>query len=157
MNAIWKILIVVALVAAIVAVFAMKRNAGGDTITVVNVESANAAVRPPSEASDGMSQVEEDEPLPRLVDVGAGTCIPCKMMMPVLEELRQEYAGSLRVEYHDVNKDPNAVAEYKIMTIPTQIFYDASGNELFRHTGFIAKEDILAKWEELGVELTRAQ
>lgn len=157
MNAIWKILIVVALAAAIVAVFAMKRNAGGDTITVVNVESPNAAVRPPSEASDGMSLAEEDEPLPRLVDVGAGTCIPCKMMMPVLEELRQEYAGSLRVEYHDVKKDPNAVAEYKIMAIPTQIFYDASGNELFRHTGFIAKEDILAKWEELGVELTRAQ
>ena len=42
------------------------------------------------------------------------------------------------------------------MVIPTQIFYDASGNELFRHTGFIAKEDILAKWKELGIELTPA-
>jgi thioredoxin 1 len=35
--------------------------------------------------------------------------------------------------------------------IPTQIFFDAEGRELFRHTGFLAKEDILAKWKELGV------
>jgi len=37
--------------------------------------------------------------------------------------------------------------------IPTQIFLDASGKELFRHTGFFGKEDILAKWKELGVDL----
>jgi thioredoxin 1 len=37
--------------------------------------------------------------------------------------------------------------------IPTQIFYDADGRDLFRHVGFFAKEDILAKWKELGVEL----
>jgi thioredoxin 1 len=37
--------------------------------------------------------------------------------------------------------------------IPTQIFFDAEGKELFRHVGFFAKEDILAKWKELGVEL----
>jgi thioredoxin 1 len=38
--------------------------------------------------------------------------------------------------------------------IPTQIFYDADGNELFRHEGFYAKEDILAKWAELGIDLS---
>jgi thioredoxin 1 len=37
--------------------------------------------------------------------------------------------------------------------IPTQIFYNAEGKELFRHVGFFGKEDILAKWKELGVKL----
>jgi len=40
-----------------------------------------------------------------------------------------------------------------IRIIPTQIFFDAEGNELFRHEGFFAREDILAKWKELGVQL----
>ena len=44
--------------------------------------------------------------------------------------------------------------KYGIDLIPTQIFYDATGKELFRHSGFFAKEDILAKWKELGVDLT---
>ncbi len=90
--------------------------------------------------------------LPRLVDLGATKCIPCKMMAPVLEDLKKEYAGRMDVEFIDVWKNPDAGKEYKINLIPTQIFYDASGKELFRHEGFFAKKDILAKWKELGVE-----
>ncbi|MHC4202653.1 MAG: thioredoxin family protein, partial [Planctomycetota bacterium] len=68
--------------------------------------------------------------LPRLVDLGSTTCIPCKMMKPVLEELRKEYAGRLRVEFIDVKADPEAGTEYGRSIIPTQIWYDASGKEL---------------------------
>jgi thioredoxin 1 len=91
--------------------------------------------------------------LPRLVDLGAGKCIPCKMMAPVLEELKKEYAGRMNVEFIDVWENPDAGKPYGIEVIPTQIFYDAEGKELFRHVGFFAKEDILAKWKELGVDL----
>ena len=90
--------------------------------------------------------------LPRLVDLGAGKCIPCKKMAPILEELKKEYAGRMEVEFIDVWKNPDAGKAYGIEMIPTQIFYDASGTELFRHTGFFGKEDILGKWKELGVE-----
>ena len=93
--------------------------------------------------------------LPRLLDLGAGKCIPCKMMAPILDELKEEYAGSLEVVFIDVWQDHSAGAKYGIQSIPTQIFYDASGKELFRHEGFFAKEDILAKWKELGVELQK--
>ncbi len=41
--------------------------------------------------------------------------------------------------------------------IPTQIFYDADGKERFRHVGFFGKDDILAKWKELGVNLNASK
>lgn len=91
--------------------------------------------------------------LPRLVDLGADKCIPCKMMMPVLADLKTNYVGQLEVEFIDVWKNPDAGKPYKISLIPTQIFFDAKGKELFRHEGFFAKADIVAKWKELGVEL----
>ena len=89
--------------------------------------------------------------LPKLLDLGSKHCIPCKMMAPILEELKKEYAGQFDVEFVDVNEKENApIAEkYGIDTIPTQIFLDANGKELFRHVGFFPKEKILEKWKEL--------
>jgi thiol-disulfide isomerase/thioredoxin len=75
------------------------------------------------------------------------------MMAPILKELKTEYAAVLNVEFIDVWKNPDAGKPYKIKLIPTQIFFDASGKERFRHEGFFGKEDILAKWKELGVDL----
>jgi thioredoxin 1 len=94
--------------------------------------------------------------LPRLVDLGADQCIPCKMMKPVLDELTREYAGQLEVVFIDVWKNRAEGPRYGIRVIPTQIFYDAAGRERFRHEGFMAKKDILAKWRELGVDLKPA-
>jgi thiol-disulfide isomerase/thioredoxin len=92
--------------------------------------------------------------LPQLVDLGASKCIPCKKMAPILEELREEYRGRMDVIFIDVWKNPEQGQAYGIESIPTQIFYNAEGKELFRHEGFIPKEDILAKWSELGVDLS---
>ena len=91
--------------------------------------------------------------LPRLVDLGADKCIPCKLMIPVLEDLKTNYVGQLEVQFIDVWKDPDAGKPYKVHLIPTQIFYDAKGRELFRHEGFYSTKDILARWKKLGVEL----
>jgi len=113
-----------------------------DPAMLTSVVTTNAPATPP-----------EKKPLPKLLDLGAGKCIPCKMMAPILEELKKEYAGKLEVEFIDVWKNPDAAKPYGIEVIPTQIFHDATGKELFRHIGFFAKKDILAKWKELGVEL----
>lgn len=86
--------------------------------------------------------------LPRMVDLGADKCVPCKAMAPILRDLKAEYKGKVEVEFIDVWKDPNPGKQYRIRVIPTQIFFDAQGKELFRHEGFYSREDILAKWME---------
>jgi thioredoxin 1 len=86
-----------------------------------------------------------------LVDLGATTCIPCKMMAPILEELKQEYKGRVEVFFIDVYDKSNAGKSkaFNIFVIPSQIFYDKQGREVFRHTGFLDKKSIVVKLEEL--------
>lgn len=131
----YKIAIVLALVLAIVSILALKKgnqsnHSGSDSASKVSAQS-----------------------LPTLVDLGADKCIPCKMMAPILDELKEEYQGRLIVTFIDVWKDPAPGRKYGIRAIPTQIFLDPQGKELFRHEGFFSKEDILSKWRELGYSL----
>lgn len=93
------------------------------------------------------------KPLPKLVDLGAVGCKPCKIMDGVLEELRKGYPGKLAVEFINVRTEEAKAEPYKIDLIPTQIWLDASGKELFRHVGVISAADIAAKFKELGVDL----
>ncbi len=114
----------------------------------------NKGAQPPATQKEAKPPTATPANLPRLVDLGAGTCIPCKMMAPILEGLKTTYAGKLQVEFIDVRDNPAAAKSYGIKLIPTQVFFDGSGQERFRHEGFFSKDDILAKWKELGVDLT---
>jgi thioredoxin 1 len=132
----WKVAVVFVVIAAAVLVVALKSGRG---------PSSDATVPAPTAG------------LPRLVDLGSTTCIPCKMMAPILEDLKKAYAGKLQVEFIDVvNVNPAAARRYGIKIIPTQILFDASGKEFFRHEGFLSKEDILAKFRESGIDLAPA-
>ncbi len=145
-----KIIIVSAVAFAVIGAVAMKKNR-------LPAETKNATVPVPSAVATGPSAMAAPAPvaeLPKLVDLGADKCIPCKMMAPILEGLKKEYAGRMTVEFIDVWKNPDAGKAFRIEMIPTQIFYDASGKELFRHVGFFGKEDILAKWKDLGVDVS---
>ncbi len=92
---------------------------------------------------------------PRLLDLGATSCVPCKMMAPILDELAKDYKGKLTVEFIDVWKDPAAAEKYKIQSIPTQIFYDTNGKEFNRHVGFMPKDDILKVFKDKGIKLAK--
>jgi len=95
--------------------------------------------------------------LPRLVDLGAQKCIPCKRMAPILETLRVDYAGTVDVQFVDVWKNPAAGRPYNIRLIPTQIFFDRMGRERFRHEGFFARDEIERIFRDsLGVALRPA-
>ena len=94
-----------------------------------------------SRAADSATSAAPTPGRPRLVDLGADKCIPCKMMAPILAELAKEYAGRLDVVFIDVWKNSDAGKQHGISIIPTQIFYDASGKERFRHEVFYSKQD----------------
>ena len=152
MNKTTRIIIIAAVVAVGALAFVAKNNKQAQP-AAPNEAAAAAALAKPTEANASLASTATTAKLPRLVDLGATKCIPCKLMAPVLEELKKEYAGRMNVEFIDVWENPDAGKPYGIEVIPTQIFFDASGKELFRHVGFFAKEDILAKWKELGVDL----
>ncbi|WP_059435950.1 co-chaperone YbbN [Anaeromyxobacter sp. PSR-1] len=113
---------------------------GEKTSAAVETRSATAAAAPA-------------RAIPRLVDLGAGKCIPCKAMAPILEQLRADYSGRLEVTFIDVWQAPDQARAYDVRMIPTQIFYSAEGRELARHEGFMSREEILAQWRALGLEL----
>ena len=87
--------------------------------------------------------------LPKLVDLGAGSCVPCKMMTPVLEELTQELEGQVEIVFIDVKENRAEAQKYRIRVIPTQIYYSAAGEELWRHEGYMARGDIVERMREL--------
>ena len=159
MNKVMKIVIVIALIAVVGIVIAIKQQGKSSDLKsdVVASLNTNAATDNTLKNLENTSNTEKSSNLPRLVDLGAGKCIPCKMMAPMLEELKAEYKGRLEVAFIDVWKKPDEAKKYGIKIIPTQIFYDASGKELFRHEGFFSKEDILRKWKEFGFEFSTAK
>ena len=139
-----KIFILVAVAAAVVAAVVLKQNktpATGDSKAQAGVSAANHTTPGPAVTAK----------LPRLVDLGAGKCIPCKMMKPILDDLKANYADHFTTVFIDVWENPDEGRKHGIEMIPTQIFYDEDGKERFRHVGFFGKEDILGKWKELGV------
>jgi thioredoxin 1 len=122
------------------------------------VRPGNESARPETaRATAGLERMPDSQPetagrLPRLIDLGRGTCVPCKMMAPILEEIGREYRGRAIVEVIDLREDEDAGARYDIRLIPTQILFDAEGTEVWRHEGFLAKDAIIAKFSEMGVE-----
>ena len=92
------------------------------------------------------------ESLPKLVDVGADKCIPCIKMAPILDQLKEDFSDRMEVKFVDAWKNREEAAKYGVRMIPTQIFYATDGSELYRHTGFYGRKEILAKWRELGYD-----
>ncbi len=105
--------------------------------------------------SAGASEAVQDIPVKgmvTMVDLGAHECIPCKMMEPVLKEVQKEYEGRAAIIFIDVWKDRQAAPKFGIRVIPTQIFYDKEGREVFRHEGFLDKKSIVHVLTKLGVQ-----
>ena len=148
-------LILVALVLGFVIGFK-----SGKTSTPAVQEGATCSTPPPTDGANTPAAppaaVTSNQPpsgLPRLVDLGSTTCLPCKQLAPILAEMKTEFRGKVSVEFIDVTKNVPAADQYKINVIPTQIFFDKDGKEVFRHEGFYPKADILAQLAKMGVQV----
>jgi len=89
--------------------------------------------------------------MPVLADFGRGTCIPCKMMQPILDKLAVDLSGQVHVLILDTSDYPSLSRKHGVRLIPTQIFFDGSGKEQYRHEGFMSEDDIRRKLRSLGM------
>ncbi len=89
---------------------------------------------------------------PTVLDLGASSCIPCKMMKPIFAELEQSLKGKANVILLEIGDHRDLVRQYRVRVIPTQIFFDTKGEVYWRHEGFLPKEEIIKKLHEGGME-----
>jgi thioredoxin 1 len=89
-----------------------------------------------------------------MIDLGAKKCIPCKMMAPILERLKKAYSGKAGIIFIDVWKNGSQSKRFSVQAIPTQIFFDKDGNEVYRHVGFMKEEAIVEQLKKMGVALS---
>jgi len=114
--------------------------------------AASQALAAPSPLISGDPQEVPVKGMVTMVDIGAKACIPCKMMIPVIESLSEEYEGRAAIVFIDVWKNPDEAEKFGIRAIPTQIFYGKDGMEVMRHEGYFSKDAIVKVLTKLGAE-----
>jgi cytochrome c biogenesis protein CcdA len=117
--------------------------------SLARVSEYEIIINNPKPAPQSIVSGEQD--LPALVNAGLESCPPCRRMAPFLLEFQQHYSQVFETHYYDIHKDPDASQIFQVITVPTQIYYDAQGNELHRNEGFIYGEHILEQWRLLGL------
>ena len=78
-----------------------------------------------------------------LVDFFATWCGPCKMMHPVLEQLKDELGESIRIIKIDVDKNTNLAMNYRVQSVPTLMLF-RKGEMLWRQSGALRLNDLKA-------------
>ena len=86
-----------------------------------------------------------------MIDLGAKKCIPCKMMAPILAKLEKAYEGKADIIFIDVWENRQQAPRFKIRAIPTQIFFNKQGEEVYRHLGFLDEKSIVKQLTKMGV------
>lgn len=88
---------------------------------------------------------------PMVVDFGSNSCIPCRQLRPVLQKIRKDYTGKLEVLIIDIRNNQKLASDYQIQVIPTVVFFDPAGKEIFRHQGFMSEEKVKEQLAKMGV------
>jgi thioredoxin 1 len=114
-----------------------------------------SAYTPSAWAADEQAYRVEDLPVKGMVtmiDLGKKTCTQCKMMAPILDKLGKKYEGKAAIVFINLLDDPEQQYRFRLKALPTQIFFNPEGEEVFRHTGFMAEKAIVEQLAKMGVE-----
>jgi thioredoxin 1 len=110
----------------------------------------------PAQKNDKQAAKAEPAPLITFVELGSVKCVPCRMMQPVMKNIETKYGSQVKVVFFDIWKDDQKkyAQDYDIRVIPTQVFLDKSGKEVFRHEGFFPESEIDALLAKHGLKVT---
>ncbi len=89
------------------------------------------------------------------LEFGANNCIPCLNMRPVMDSVQKKYGWQISVQFIDVYKNPQMTNDYKIVSMPTQVFLDSNDTEFFRHRGFFPEDSIHILLNSVGLEILK--
>jgi thioredoxin 1 len=89
------------------------------------------------------------KPRPAILEFGRETCPICKRMEQVMAQVKKAYGTQVEVRILYVERHEHLYRHYGIVIIPTQVFLDASGKEVFRHEGELTLEKLVKKLQEL--------
>jgi len=114
-----------------------------------------------SNKTNNQKTISEEKPvsskqavqLPKMIDLGSKNCIPCKKMAPIIDSLKIAYQGKAEIIFIDIKEDKKAARDYGITLIPTQVFIDTLGNEIYRHIGFFPADSITAHIKTMGSQI----
>lgn len=79
---------------------------------------------------------------PVLVDFFADWCGPCKMLAPILEQVKEELEEGVKVIKIDVDKNQRLANKYKVRGVPTMLLFK-DGRQVWRQSGVLQKDDIV--------------
>jgi thioredoxin len=87
--------------------------------------------------------------LPVILEFGREFCPMCAYMEKTLGQLKAKYGDQIEVRTLRYDPDEKLFKQYKVVFVPTQVFLDASGKEVFRHTGVFTQYELVKKLKEL--------
>ncbi|WP_005032457.1 TlpA family protein disulfide reductase [Holophaga foetida] len=87
-----------------------------------------------------------------VIEFGGPTCIPCMKMQPILGQLQQQYGNRANVRNFYVTQYLEEARKHRVMAMPTQVIFDASGKEVLRHVGFWSKDEFMAALAKAGLK-----
>ena len=98
-----------------------------------------------------LEDAARDAGRPLIVRFGLERCLQCIKQGQAFAELEPKYADRMTFRFVHIGEQEEMAGEYKVLLIPTVLFFDAAGSEVFRNVGYLDAEELEAEFSRTGL------